>query len=133
MQNDLNKTAQEIAKTFFYLTKRRSTPATFVQTIGQAKTLLNAGFSKFEIIEGIKYCIENPPKKGFNSLGWLSYTLEDTLKKLKVKNIKQELSHATTDIGNTEVDADANKRKFENRGNDTESRFGESCDIKLFE
>jgi hypothetical protein len=133
MSNEINKTASEIAKTFFYLTERRATPATFTQTLGQARTLLNAGFNKFEIIEGIKYCIANPPKKGFNSLGWLSYTLEDILKKIKIQHIKKEMSETTISVDNAEVDVNANKRKAENRGSDTQSRVGESCDSKLFE
>jgi hypothetical protein len=133
MSNEINKIASEITKTFFYLTERRATPATFAQTIGQAKMLLNAGFNKFEIIEGIKYCIAHPPKKGFNSLGWLSYTLEDILKKIKIQHIKKELSETQISIDNAEVDVNANKRKIENRGSDSNNKFGVQYDMSLFE
>lgn len=133
MAKTINQTAKEIAQSFFYLTKRRATPATFTMTIGQAKTLLNAGFSKFEIIQGIEYCIKHPPKNGFNSLGWLSYVLEDVLKKIKVQGIKEELFKTNVCDTTQEVDANANKRKAERKGSDNESRFGASCDSKLFE
>lgn len=130
MSKELNKTAGEIAKTFFYLTERRATPATFTQTLGQARTLLKAGFNKFEIIEGIKYCVKNPPPKGFNSLGWLSYTLEDILKKLKIKHIKEEMNKMIDTPSEVNVN---DERKNENRRSDSESRKRTGIDSKLFE
>lgn len=84
--------AVEIAKTFFKLTERRATSATMRATIAQANHLLTKGFTRYEIEIGIRYCINHPPRLGFNSLGWLSYDLENILVKVKVEQIKQQQS-----------------------------------------
>lgn len=85
----INQKAVKIAKEFYKITQRRTTA--FNATIGQAKHLLNAGFTEEEIIQGIEYFVKYPPKNGFNSLGWLSYGLEDALKKIKAKQVKEEM------------------------------------------
>lgn len=87
----INQDAVNLAKQFFIETNRRATPGTMKQNIGQARTLLNAGFSSEEIMTGIKYCTKHPPRNGFQSLGWLSYDLENVLKKVKAECVKEQL------------------------------------------
>lgn len=127
-----NQVANELAKTFFSLTERRATAATFTQTIGQAKALLNAGFSKEEIISAIQYCIDNPPPKGFNSLGWLSYTIEDVLRKIKAKQAKEQIEKIAFVEPAQEVDVDANRRKIERKGDDSKSSRRADYNFELF-
>lgn len=92
----MNKQAVYLAKYFYFKTQRRTTKGTMAQTIGQAKALLSAGFTCQEIEQGIDYCVENPPKKGFYSLGWLSYDLENILVKLKAKQAKETLAQTVS-------------------------------------
>lgn len=87
-----NHYAVHLAKLFFQKTGRRATKATMGQSINQAKSLLDAGFNVQEIEQGIDWCIKVSPPKGFNSLGWLSYDLENILLKIKAKEVKQSFS-----------------------------------------
>jgi len=95
----MNK-ARTIAFEFFKLTNRRYTPATLKQTISQAQNLLDCGFKQHEILQGIHWCIEHPPPKGFYSIGWLSYDLENILHKIKAKEVQENMTapvkHTTT-------------------------------------
>ncbi|MDD3414856.1 MAG: hypothetical protein PHY47_12750 [Lachnospiraceae bacterium] len=127
MNNDLKSIASEFYKT----TNKRPTKATFGVTMKQAQSLIEAGFSKQEIIDGIHYCAAHPPKKGFMSLGWLSYVLEDTLIKIKAEQTLNEIRESNHYKIEQEVGVDGNKRKFE-RSNDIESRFGEGFNFELF-
>ena len=88
---ETNKIAQNIAKFWFENRQERTTPAIFSRTIAQAKTLLNAGYSEEEIRKVILYLLDNPPKNGLSSLGYLSYVMNDTLKKVKIQEVKQEI------------------------------------------
>lgn len=87
--SDENKIAVRLAQYYFQITNRRATPATMKQTIGQAKSLLSSGFTAEEMIRVINELVEHPPKKGFNSFGFLAYVMEETLIKLKAKEAKQ--------------------------------------------
>lgn len=91
-EDTLTQSATKIAKHFYNSTKMKATPAMVRTAIGHAKSLINTGFTHDEIINAIDYCVANPPPKGFMSLGWLSYTMNDVLKKIKVKQIKDELN-----------------------------------------
>jgi hypothetical protein len=126
--NDL----KEIANEFFRATNKRPTKATFGITMKQAQALLECGFSKEEIIQGIHYCATHPPKKGFYSLGWLSYVLEDILIKITAKRAIEEAKKDSLYQTNKEVGINANKRKFE-RNNNLETRYGKGYNFKLFE
>lgn len=87
---EMNKMAQEIAKHWFEVRQERVTPAIFSRTIIQARKLMECGFSEEEIISSIDYLNENPPPKGLTSLGYLNYVINETLEKIKFKEIKKE-------------------------------------------
>lgn len=95
--NDLNKNAARIAQYFFNALNRRTTPATMKQSIGQAKTLLNAGYTPEEIIIVINELVEHPPRDGLKSLGFLSYVMEDVLIKYKAKEVKKSFEKVKSD------------------------------------
>ena len=122
-----NVEAVKIANSYFKLRNQRTTPGTFKMTIGQAKNLLKSGFTPTEILIGIQYCIDYPPRKGFTSLGWLSYDLERILQILAVKDIKDNMEFEVT------IDAEIAKRNDKFKRNNSESRLGEIIDLKLFE
>lgn len=84
-----NQKAKEIATAYYRETNQRYTPAMFTKTISQALKLL-VTYSYEEIIEAIEWCSKNPPPKGFTSLGWLSYDMNNILRQSKLKDIKQE-------------------------------------------
>jgi len=88
---DFNKLAVRVAQYFFAATGKRATSATMKQTIGQAKSLLKAGFKPEEIIHVINELVEHPPKDGLKSLGYLSYVIEDVLIKIKAKEVRNKL------------------------------------------
>lgn len=84
-----NKIAVRIAQYYFNATRKRATTATMKMSIGQAKSLIGAGFTPEEIIIVINELVERPPKNGFKSLGLLSYVMEDVLTKFKAKEVKK--------------------------------------------
>ena len=105
---------REVARYFFDKTGRKATPALFGQSLGQVKTLLLSGFTEEEIKKGIDYLVENPPKNGFRSLGFLSYCLDDILLKIKVKELRERASGVITQINETQ-EATNNVQKFLNQ------------------
>ena len=119
--------AKKIATQYFYLRQHKATPGSFKMTLMQAKQLLKTGFTPTEIMLGIQYCLDFPPRKGFNSLGWLSYDLNRILDILKVKDIKTNMEFEV------KINAETAKRNDKFKRNDSESRLGEGVDIKLFE
>jgi hypothetical protein len=88
-----NQQAVYLAKYFFLKTGRRATGGLMAQAVGQAKHLLTAGFSLKEIEQGVEWFITHPPKNGFNSLGWLSYGLNDALVKIKAQQAKEQMNN----------------------------------------
>lgn len=88
-------TKQDIAKAFYDLTGYKATKTMFFATMAQAQALLDAGYTKQEIIECIKYCIENPPRNGFQSLAWVQYDINKIVIKLKAQTIKNDLTRLT--------------------------------------
>ena len=104
-------TQQEIASYFFEKTGRKATPALYRQAIGNAVTLLSSGFKPQEIYIGIDYCIKHPPAKGFNSLGWLSYTLNDILADLQAEQIRN-MHQAVKEFEQSTDEIIDNSKKF---------------------
>jgi len=82
--------AVRLASYFFTLKNAKTTPAMMRMSIGQARNLINAGYTENEISDCILYTFNHPPRSGFKSIGWLSYTIADTLNKVKVMKMKQE-------------------------------------------
>lgn len=100
--HEINKQAVSIAQYFYNKTNKKPTVVLMKTTIGQAKNLLNTGFTMQDIEQGIDWCVSHPPKNGFNSLGWLCYELNNILPKIKAKAIKDELENNTPIAHNTQ-------------------------------
>jgi hypothetical protein len=80
---------QEIAEYFYDNYLHKATQKVFMQNKSSAKALLNAGYTKEEIISCIDYLIANPPRNGFQSLAYLQYVINDVLIKLKAKELQR--------------------------------------------
>jgi hypothetical protein len=128
LTNNQNKAAVEIARYFFTVTNKRATKATMSMSIGQAKSLLNAGFTFEEITKVIDYLTLHPPRNGFNSLGFLSYVMEEVLDKIKAKEVKELLKkQAPTTTQTTPV-----VHKSTHKVNSIDKRMGDEFNTNIF-
>jgi hypothetical protein len=100
-------------------------------SINQAKSLIEAGFDYEEIKQGIEWCVEHPPKKGFQSLGWLSYDLENILVKVKAKQTKKEMDIINLDWKPTEEFI--SKKEYEQLKKQSNDRVNKDFDFGMFE
>lgn len=119
---EINKAAIRLASYFFMLKSIRPTPAMMRTAIGQARNLINAEYTEQEITECILYTINHPPQKGFTSLGWLSYTIAETLNKIKVQKIKETKQEEPAVVKENINLKELNKNK-QSKDNATKSKF----------
>lgn len=137
--------AKDIALHFVKVTTGRATPAIISKTVIQAKTLLQSGYTKDEIIKVIDYLID-VKKVQMYSLGYVGSSINSVLKEIQVKEdeeckklkseqIKKEVS-AIQETQRSEVTHDGestqrNRDKLDRFGN--ESRFGKKFNFNMFE
>lgn len=132
IDNGIGKLSVRVAQYYFNATNKRPTAATMKQAIGQAKSLLNAGFVAEEIIIVINELIERPPKNGFNSLGFLAYVMEEVLQKHKAKLIKEEQSIIHLQCtGSTDITTKVYQH-IERTQQSVKQRLGDEFDTNLF-
>ena len=103
---------QEIAKYFYDNQLKRCTPLIYKKQISFAGNLLEAGFTKEEIISVIDYLIKCPPRGGFFSLAYLPYVMQEILVKLQVRAI-QNHTEDVVDMEPEETDEDNRKKYLE--------------------
>lgn len=84
---------------FYRFTNQRRTSAMYRKTMAQASLLLNQ-YTQSEIISAIDWCCEHPPPKGFTSLGWLEYDMNNILAKVQAREVKEEQRAMTPQIDN---------------------------------
>ncbi len=139
ISNDSNK----VAKYFVDKTTTRATPAIMKKTTMQAKSILQNGYSKAEIISVIDYLINKNVE--MYSLGYVSTCINDVLRKLNQEK-KQETAlqnkqliaseakkyekERTEVISNSES-TNRNKSKADRFG--VQSRFGEESFSDMLE
>lgn len=119
------RTESQVIADYFYNAKNiKTTPAQYRLTLGQAKQLLDSGYSKDEIKDSIDYLIENPPEKGFFSLGFLSYCINNVLSQIKKNETRKlETIKEKEFKGFETVQISDNKNKFEKTNEDYLSKF----------
>lgn len=134
--------AKDVAIHFVKVTVGRATPAIIGKTVIQAKTLLESGYTKNEIIDVIDFLID---KKGIKmySLGYVSTSINSVLKelqeekdKIKLQELKQEVKEQAEKLHKSEVVDDGestqrNRDKLNRFGN--ESRVGKKFNFDMFE
>lgn len=106
---------KDISIYFFEKTNQRATPAMFKKTGSQIKNLIESGYKEEEIIKCIDYLVENPPPKGFYSIGYLSYTINDVLQKIKLKELREKSELAIQDSLCSVENSKSNSEKFLNK------------------
>jgi hypothetical protein len=125
-----NKIAVRVAQYFFNATHKRPTAATMKQSIGQARSLLNANFTPEEIIMVINYLVEHPPKDGLKSLGFLSYVMEDVLTQCRAKEVMKSFNNIKQNP-TPDVFLDESK-KITHMIRPVEKRLGSEYETNLF-
>lgn len=134
--------AKAIALHFIEQTTGRATPNIISKTIVQAKSLLNCGYEKNEIISVIDFLLN----KGIQmySLGYVSTCINNILREMEqikadedtkraVEEMKQEMKTMAT---NNEVkinDESAQRNRNKARSFGIQSRFGEKHSFDMFE
>lgn len=122
--------ALEIAKHFFAVTERRPTKGTMGMTIKQALNLLDAKFTKDEVKIGIEWAHKHPPRNGFQSLGWLSYDLENILKKVRAQQKIEEMKNVNTIIEENKITF---PEHIEHKRKSSDERVGKDFNFDMFE
>lgn len=100
--------AKEIALYYLKLTQLRATPHIMGKTINQVKNLLQAGYTKEEIIDVMEYVILERKVEVY-SFGYFSSCINDVLRDLKVmkeryeeEKKKKELDEQLASVQNTQ-------------------------------
>lgn len=135
--------AKDVALYFIRTTSGRATPAIISRTVVQAKTLLQSGYTKAEILDVIDVVID----KGIEiySLGYISTCINDVLrelreakrveeKKILSAQLKEEIAsqqEQQSEVSNDGESTDRNREKLDRFGN--ESRFGKKFNFDMFE
>lgn len=86
----LSSDANKVAKYFIDKTAGRATPAIMKKTHIQAKTLLQNGYSKEEIIKVIDFLIDEK-KINIYSLGYVNTCINDVLNKIKKEELQEKI------------------------------------------
>ena len=139
--------AKDIAIYFLEATDQRYTPSIIAKTIIQAKAILEAGYTKDEIIQCIDWVVDKTSVVMY-SLGYISTMINKILENIKqevdaeeknekLKKYKEDmltfqqglLKKEGEEVGNEA--SNRNRRKANEFGN--ESRFGEKYNFDLFE
>lgn len=137
--------AKDIALHFIALTVGRATPTIIKKTVIQAKTLLQSGYTKDEVIKVISYLVD---KKGIQmySLGYVNACINDVLKeiqlqqrieeqKAKAEELKKEIASVQEEQRNEVKDDGESTQRNRDKVNrfGTQSRFGKKFDFDMFE
>ena len=137
--------AKDIASSFVAHFKQRSTPAEFKKYMMQAKTLLNSGYSKEEIISVIQH-LSVHSKVEIYSLGYINACINDTLREInklksedELKAVQSEIkakmenySHLQrNEVSSSDSSTERNRDKISRFG--TQSRLGEKFNFDMFE
>lgn len=136
--------AKEIAFHFFDATQTRATKSIIARTIVQAKSILNDGYTKEEIISVIDYLIK-VKKVELYSIGYISSAINNVLREVKkqqdsetriliAEQTQQEIS-ATIENQRNEVkindeSSQRNQDKLNRFG--VQPRFGKEFDFDMF-
>ena len=140
----LNSDAQRVAKHFIGSTEQRATPAIMKKTTSQAKSILQSGYTKEEIIEVIDYLI-NIKQVNIYSLGYINKSINDVLRQIKQNNkekekqelksqIEQEQANREQQTGEVKSDYESAERNQGKAGKlGVKPRFGEESFSDLFE
>ena len=133
--------AKDIALYFLDITTDRYTPSIVAKTVRQAKQLLEAGYTKEEIISVIDYITTRTNVKMY-SLGYVNYCINEVLDKIneeeKAKQIQEIIEQAkkeqATVFDRGDIDNDSTRRNREkvNRLN-VQSRVRKKFDFDMFE
>lgn len=107
-------TTKDLATYFFNVTNQKWTGRNFSRTIGQINTLLKEGYTLEEIKAAIDYYVENPPEKGFYSIGWLNYNINQALRQVAIKKIEKQ-QQGVHDI--TVTEDKSNREKYKKNSN----------------
>ena len=131
--------AKDIALYFLNMTTDRYTPSMVAKTVKQAKQLLEAGYTKEEIISVIDYIVTKTNVKMY-SLGYVNCCINKVLDKIneeeKAKQIQEIIEQAkkeqATAFDRGDIDNGSTRRNREkvNRLN-VQSRVGKKFDFDM--
>lgn len=133
--------AKDIALHFLRETGvERTTPAIIAKTISQAKNILNAGYTKEEVIITIDHVVN----KGVHmySIGYVSHVINDVLKEIEEKRTKEkaklvaqqlqeEQAKSRSEVASNDDSTNRNKEKA--RRLSVQSRVREKFNFDMFE
>lgn len=137
--------AKDIVLHFVELFVKRATPREFAKMMNQAKSILDSGYNKEEIIDVITH-LRSKPNLNIYSLGYVSACIKDTLRELEQLKTEEELKavqeeikskveeHYHTQSNEVKTCGDSTKRnqtKLSRFG--LQPRFGEKLDFDMFE
>lgn len=138
--------AGEIARHFVKATGIRVTSSIMGKTVNQAKKLLDAGFTKAEIIASIDHVVDQGIE--IYSLGFLDHCIDRCLREIKQKQIeeenrimkeeferkKAEEQHAIAEEVKVDVEsAKRNREKADRLRSSVQSRVREKFNFDMFE
>jgi hypothetical protein len=104
--------AKEIVTHFLTRTNQKATPTIFKKNLGHAMSLLKSGYSEQDIYDVIEYYADHPPVKGFISLAWLVYSINDGILEVNKLRARKELEKAKPVIQEQPECTEENYRKF---------------------
>ena len=109
----MSKEGRELAKCFYSKTGLKcATQKMFLSAVSSADALLRAGWTCSEVIEVIDYLIVHPPSKGFYSLAFLQYVMDETMTKIRAQSAKKQQEETPYVPPTVSTDED-NRRKYE--------------------
>lgn len=135
--------AKEIALYFLDLTQDKFTPSIVSRNVKQSRELLEAGYTKEEIIRVIDEVLRRNPN--VYSLGYISASINDVLRELNefekreaVEKQREEMrtqNALTIQQGRSEVSPDESteRNREKARRASVQSRFGKKFDFDMFE
>ena len=100
----IGTSAKELVLLFYEKTGLRYTNKDIMIAIKNTKNLLNVGYTYEEIKNTIEYCVDNPPKNGIYSFGFIVHEISKVVTLLKSKQKEAKITQAL------------DKNKFSNYG-----------------
>ena len=113
----IGTSAKELVLLFYEKTGLRYTNKDIMIAIKNAKNLLNVGYTYEERKNTIEYCVDNPPKNGIYSFGFIVHEISKvvTLLKSKQKEIKTTQALDKNKFSNYGLEEVSNKDKIKPR------------------
>lgn len=113
----IGTSAKELVLLFYEKTGLRYTNKDIMIAIKNAKNLLNVGYTYEEIKNTIEYCVDNPPKNGIYSFGFIVHEISKvvTLLKSKQKEAKNTQALDKNKFSNYGLEEVSNKDKIKPR------------------